>query len=194
MQDDSSTLPGSRKRKTGAILLWIGAGVLVLSLAMGAVSGWQLYRTFQAIEGSEPIDGSTTVTLDVGEERTIYRVDQGGASAECVVTGPDGEELALSRDGEVTGTRGETTYVNVGTFTAQSSGAHEVACEGARTLLGPSIDVRWAVGGVFAVIAAIGGVLIAGLLLTVGLIVWLLGRRESREAAARGYGLGYRPG
>lgn len=191
--------PGRGKRKAGAITFWIGMAIGVASLALAIITGMASFNAItEAVAEAESMDGDTTVTLQAGDERTIYQVEQGTEQAVCTVTGPDGEQLSLSRNADLEGTSNGTTYVNVGSFTAQESGDHLIACEGPRTLIGPSLDVAGAVGGFLGVLAGIGGMLLGGLLVIIGAILWFIGRGESKRAMTHGsggYGSGgYGPG
>ena len=118
-------------------------------------------------------------------------------AARCTVTGPDGQQLSLSRTSDIEGTSGDTTYVNVGNFTAEQSGEHVIACEGPRTLVGPALNVAGTLGGIFGVLAGIGGMMLGAVLAIIGAILWFLGRSESKRAAMAGptgFGGGYPPG
>lgn len=194
MSTTAGPLPGHGKRRGGAITFWIGVVIGLASLALAIVTGMASFNAISdAVSEATPIDGSKSITLDEGEERTIYQVEQGGEEAVCTVTGPDGQELSLSSNSTVEGTSGDTTYVSLGNFTAEQSGAHEVTCEGPRTLIGPSLDVAGTVGGIFGVLAGIGGILLGGLIAIVGAILWFLGRGESKRALTAGPG-GYGSG
>ena len=193
-----STIPGSApgrgKRKGGAVTFWVGLVIGLASLALAIITGLASFNAItDAVADATPIDGSKSISLQAGDERTIYQVEQGSEDAVCTVTGPDGQELELSRDSSIEGTSGGTTYVNVGNFTAEQAGDHQVACEGPRTLIGPSLDVASTVGGIFGVLAGIGGVFLGGILVIIGAILWFLGRSEGKRAMAAGPG-GYGPG
>lgn len=194
MSNVAGQLPGHGKRRGGAITFWIGIVLGLASLALAVISGLMTFNKIsEAVDNATPIDGSTSITLQVGDERTIYQVEQGSEDAVCTVTGPDGQELALSRGAAIEGTSGDTTYVNVGNFTAEQAGEHQITCEGPRTLVGPAINVSGAVGGIFGLLAGIGGVLLGGLLAIIGAILWFLGRGEGKRAQAGGPG-GYGSG
>ncbi|USQ79048.1 hypothetical protein [Ornithinimicrobium faecis] len=194
MSDIAGPLPGHGKRRTGAITFWIGIVIGLGSLALAIITGMMSFNAISdAVSDATPIDGSKSITLQAGDERTIYQVEQGSEEAVCTVTGPDGQELSLSRNSTVEGTSGDTTYVNVGNFTADQAGEHQVACEGPRTLIGPSLDVAGTIGGIFGVLAGIGGILVGGLLVIIGAILWFLGRGERKRALTGGPG-GYGQG
>lgn len=194
MSQAPGSLPGSGKRRGGAITFWIGVVLGLGSLALALITGWMSYTAITgAVEDSEPVNGDTTVTLQADDVRTIYQVEQGGQQADCTVTGPDGEQLTLSRTSQIEGSSGDTTYVNVGNFTAKESGEHRIVCEGPRAFVGPDFSVTGVVGGIFGVLAGIGGILLGGLLAIVGAILWFVGRGESKRALAYspgGYGSG----
>lgn len=193
MSSHTDVEPGRGKRKGGAITFWIGVVVGVASLALAIITGLATFNAISdAVSDARPIDGQTSISLQAGDERTIYQVEQGSQQASCTVTGPDGQQLTLRREGEISGTSGDTTYVNVGNFTAEQTGEHQIACEGPRTLVGPAVNVAGAVGGVFGILAGIGGMLLGGVLAVVGAIIWFIGRGESKRAAA-GPGPGYGP-
>lgn len=194
MSNVTSTLPGRGKRKGGAITFWVGIAIGIASLALAIITGLGTFNAINdAVNNAQPINGSTSVTLQAGDERTIYQIEQGAEQAVCTVTGPDGQELTLNRGSEIQGTSGDTTYVNVGNFTAEQSGEHQIDCEGPRTLMGPAVNVAGAIGGIFGVFAGIGGIFLGGLLVIIGAILWFIGRGESKRAASGGPG-GYGPG
>lgn len=189
MTNVAGDLPGTRRRKYGRVMVWVGAILIVLALVAGTLLGWQIYRTVQALDESEPVNGTLTMELAAGDDRTVYQ-SEGANQGECVVTGPDGTELDLTREATLRGSSGGATYVNTGTFTAETSGTHEITCDGPTALVGPAIDARWAVGSVFGIIAAIGALLVGGLILIVGVIIGIIGKREIRRALEGGYGAG----
>ncbi|USQ75504.1 hypothetical protein [Ornithinimicrobium cryptoxanthini] len=181
--------PGRGKRRAGAITFWVGIAIGIASLALAIITGLASFNAItEAVSEAEPINGERSVTLQAGDERTIYQVEQGTEQATCTVTGPDGQQLSLTRNADLQGTSGDTTYVSVGSFTAQESGEHQIACEGPRTLIGPSLNVAGAVGGIFGVLAGIGGMLLGGLLVIIGAILWFIGRGESKRAMSGGPG------
>ncbi|MCK0111656.1 hypothetical protein MWU75_05840 [Ornithinimicrobium sp. F0845] len=205
MSNVTGPLPGHGKRKGGAITFWIGIAIGLVSLALAIVLGMTSFRAItEAVQDAQPTNGDITVSLQAGDERTIYQVEEGAEQATCTVTGPDGQELSINRGADISGTSGDTTYVNVGNFTAAESGDHHIVCEGPRTLVGPALDIAGAVGGFLGVLAGIGGMMLGGLLVIVGAILWFIGRGESKRAMAAGpggYGYpqggyqgGYQPG
>ena len=148
--------PGRGKRRAGAITFWVGIAIGIASLVLAIITGMASFNAItEAVSEAEPINGERSVTLQAGDERTIYQVEQGTEQAICTVTGPDGQQLSLTRGADLQGTSGDTTYVNVGSFTAQESGEHQLACEGPRTLIGPSLNVAgaYAVSPVFVTVA-----------------------------------------
>lgn len=188
----AAPLPGQGKRKGGAITFWIGLVILVASLALAVVTGLMSYNAIrEAVDEAEGFSGDTAITLQAGDERTIYQVEEGNQQAECVVTGPDGQELTLTRGAALSASSNGTSYVDVGSFTAEVDGEHQIACEGPRTLVGPALDVRGAIGGFFGVFAGIGGAFLGGILALVGAIIWFVGRSESKRALRSGPGGGY---
>ncbi|WP_202878793.1 hypothetical protein [Ornithinimicrobium ciconiae] len=192
MSNVAGPLPGRGKRKGGAVTFWIGVVLGLGSLALAIITGLASFNAIStAVEEALPIDGERTVSLQAGDERTIYQVEQGSENARCTVTGPDGEELNLSRTTEIEGTSGDTTYVNVGNFTAEQAGEHTVACEGPRTLVGPALNVAGTIGGIFGVLAGIGGMILGGVLAIIGAIIWFIGRGESKRALTAGPPGGY---
>lgn len=198
MSNVPGSLPGRGKRKGGAITFWVGVVLGLASLALAIITGLASFNSISdAVSDASPIDGERSISLQAGDERTIYQVEQGSEAASCTVTGPDGQQLSLSRTSEIEGTTGDTTYVNVGNFTAEQSGEHLVACEGPRTLVGPALDVASTVGGIFGVLAGIGGIFLGAVLAIIGAIVWFIGRGESKRAALAGptgFGGPYPPG
>ncbi|WP_194288684.1 hypothetical protein [Ornithinicoccus halotolerans] len=190
-------LPGRGKRRGGAITFWTGVVIALISTVLTALLGWRTYdEVTTLVEQAEPVEGSTTVTLQEGEAREIYQLEQGQERAECTVTGPDGQDLPLRRTSTIEGSDGQESYFNLGGFEAGQSGDHVVECAGPPTFVGPPLDVFGTVGSVLGVVGGLFGVGLGVVLMIVGAIIYLVGRNQDKRAVTSpqgGGGPGYRP-
>ncbi|CAN5437459.1 hypothetical protein BH23ACT6_BH23ACT6_03130 [soil metagenome] len=187
-EESRQPYPGHMKR-VGAIMFWLGLVLIIASVVVGVVGGLRAADAIStAVEEAAPMPGgSSTVQLAEDDQRTIYEQGQSGVSvADCVVLGPSGQPVPLSRDTDQSGSLGDISYVNVGSFEAAGAGTYEVTCTGALTLIGPSLDFE-AVGT--GAIGVVGGVLGAGLgvlLALAGAILWFVGRSRNTKATTGG--------
>lgn len=189
-------LPGRGKRRGGAITFWIGLVIALVSVLLAGVLGWRAYEEISTVvDQAEPVEGPTTVTLQQGEAREIYQVEQGVEQADCTVTGPDGQQVPVERTQTIEGSTGEESFFNVGGFQAEQGGDYVVECTGPQTFVGPRIDLFATVGSVFGVVGGLFGLGLGLVLMLVGAILWFVGRSADKRAALgprsdEGYGPG----
>ncbi|MGI8949488.1 MAG: hypothetical protein ACR2FV_16240 [Ornithinimicrobium sp.] len=184
-------------RRFGAVLFWLGLVILIAGAAIGWFGGTRAVEAVRTtVDEAGPMPGSAaTVQLEEGDRRTIYEQTQSDIpSASCQVIGPDGGALELSRSAEVSGSLGETSYINVGEFEAATSGTHTVTCTGATTLIGPSLDFSSLGAGALGVLGGILGAGLGLLMMLIGAILWFVGRSKDRDRrtgqGSQGYGSG----
>ncbi|MGB3186725.1 MAG: hypothetical protein WBG36_12345 [Ornithinimicrobium sp.] len=178
-------------KRFGAIMFWVGLVLVIASVAVGVFGGLRAADAIgTAVDDAAPMpNGSSTVQLAQGDERTIYEESQTGVSvAECAVVGPSGQPVTLSRDTDQSGTLGDISYVNVGSFEGTEAGPYEVTCTGAITLIGPSLDFEAVGTGALGVVGGILGAGLGAILAIVGAIMWFVGRSRATAAATPSYG------
>ncbi len=166
-------------------MFWVGLVLVVASGALGVFGGLRAADAIgTAVQDAAPMPGgNSTVQLAQGDERTIYEESQTGLSvAECSVLGPSGQPVTLSRDTDLTGSLGDVSYVNVGSFEGTEAGLYEVTCSGAATLIGPSLDVEAVGTGALGVVGGLLGAGLGAILVIAGAILWFLGRSRSTAA------------
>ncbi|WP_250445376.1 hypothetical protein [Actinotalea sp. C106] len=194
------------------ILTFSGVAALALSIAAGVVAAVMFFGLLPtgvlSSNGGDGPDavasveapGTMQVDLEADVAYAFYLARDAGMSnarleARPEVTGPDGQEMAVSSAPSVSGNigRGSTRAATVGGFRAGSSGTHTVDVPGAlfagddaRVILVEDQEVMPFVTGIFGTVVlvlvavALGTV---GLGLTVGGIVWWVVRRRSTPAA-----------
>ena len=169
-------------KRWGGVVFWIG----VLLLVAGAVAAvWGGTRAFgsvaSAVESASSMPGGTgTIELDEGAQATVYQETSSvEPSAVCQAVGPGGERLRLTRSTETSGSLGDTSYVNVGSFQASRSGTYTVTCTGGQTVLGPSLDFDALGGGTVVLVLGLVGAGFGFLLVVIGAILWFVGRSRA---------------
>lgn len=179
----SSRVSRGRLRRSGRQLVRLGTVLTVLSLLVALVAGWATRSLLDHLQSNsaELLDGSATVALTQGAERTLYVT--GGLIApgelvptpvdqiSCTITGPSGEVPfdRLADQGKRVGI--DTTLARlqvVGTFRAQDTGEHELSCEGRGVVVAPEI-------GAASAIARLGGLVLGSLGTFLGLTMVLIG-------------------
>lgn len=182
--------PGHGKRRTGKRLMITGLVIGLISLAATVWGGSSAFRSLgDLVDASEEMPGGiATVELAAGEARALYSQEttQGGA-IDCSVTGPDGQEVPLTRS-DADGAN-DLDVLGLGVFTAQEAGTYTATCTGGATIIGPVVDVASATPGVLGLLGGLAGLGLAFLLFVIGLILWFVGRSQDRSAAqSTGYG------
>lgn len=141
-------------------------------------------------------DGRTTVSLDEGDETTVFAMYGDGRdtsalqrpTATVAVEGPDGDEVAFDAadsGGETTFDFGGDAGIDLGTFTARSDGEHEVrvkfvddAVAGAPTAAIGRLDVSAIVGTVLRPMGS-------GILASIAVLILLLVLRGASKRRLR---------
>ena len=175
--------PGSGQKRAGAIMFWLGVVIGLASIAAIVIGGFATARTVtDAIDSSEPMPGGTaTRTMSAGDTISLYQTSGANGAVSCQVTAPDGSTSDVSSSVDASGEFNGDTFDLVGTVTAQTSGEHVFLCTGGETVIGPSIGIA-EFGGAFAVLGGFLGLLLAGLIGIIGMILWFLGRSKVKQA------------
>lgn len=152
---DPSRTGRARLRRSGRHLLRLGALLAVVSLVVTLVAGWATRSLLDHLQtnSAELLDGTATITLSEGEERTLYVTGGLVAPGEtvptpvdqisCTITGPGGElpfaDLA-SQDRRVGIDTALARFQVVGDFAAEQSGEHRIDCEGLGVVVAPEVS------------------------------------------------------
>ncbi|PHP53662.1 hypothetical protein [Actinomyces ruminis] len=170
--------PTPKGRKGPLILLLSGVALCVIAGIAIIVSALSLTRTAGALQ---PIvaDGTSTVRLDAQEVYGLY----GNGSSDCAVTAADGTELEVTRPSSSITVNDRQLF---GMIAPTSSGEYTITCS---TLLvsgdvyfGPLVGAQDIGRMVFGVIASIA-MLVLGIPLTIGGIIWLVVRNSHNKRA-----------
>lgn len=179
----SSRVSRGRLRRSGRQLVRLGAVLTVISLVVALVSGWATRSLLDHLQtnSAELLDGTATVTLGEGAERTLYVT--GGLIApgelvptpvdqiSCTITGPSGEVPfeSLADQGKRVGVDTALARLQVvGHFTAEEAGEHDLNCDGLGVVVAPEI-------GAASAIARLGGLVLGSLGTFLGLTMLLIG-------------------
>lgn len=179
----SSRVSRGRLRRSGRQLVRLGTVLTVLSLVVALVAGWATRSLLDHLQtnSAELLDGSATVALTQGSERTVYVT--GGLIApgelvptpveqiSCTVTGPSGEVPfdSLADQGKKVGIDTALARLQVvGSFQAEETGEHELACDGLGVVVAPEV-------GAASAIARLGGLVLGSLGTFLGVTMVLIG-------------------
>lgn len=150
----------ARLRRSGRHLVRLGALLAVISLIVTLLGGWATRSLLDHLQSNsaELLDGSATVSLSEGDERTLYVTGGLVAPGEtvptpvdmitCTITGPGGEVpfADLASQGERLGIdTALARFQVVGRFSAQDPGEHQIECEGLGVVVGPEVGLVSAV-------------------------------------------------
>ncbi len=130
-----SAPPQGRVRPSGwwyvlvPIIFFAGVGFAIA----GAISwGIDIAESYELVGA----DGKASIQLDAGDDGTVFAVWDDGRSTDNItrppatvtVTGPDGEDVAFNRDdgGSSTFTVNDQSGIDVGSFTAPTTGSYDV--------------------------------------------------------------------
>lgn len=159
--DDASQPSGrprssrARLRRSARALLRVGAVLTVISLVVALVGGLTTRGLINNLRdnSAELVDGTATVSLSAGAERTLYVT--GGLVApgddlptpvediQCTVTGPGGAVPVshLSDEGQRVGLDNPLArFQVVGSFRAASAGSHTIDCNGRGVVVAPEVS------------------------------------------------------
>lgn len=172
----------ARLRRSGRQLVRVGAVLTVVSLVVTLVAGFMTRSMVNHLQdnSAELLDGSATVTLREGTDRTLYVT--GGLIApgelvptpveqiSCRITGPDGRPVDLDdRTADRVGVDLAVARIQVvGHFTAAADGEHVVECDGLGVVISPEVSPA-------SVVARIGGLALGSLGTILGVTMMLIG-------------------
>lgn len=188
----------ARLRRSGRQLVRAGAVLVVVSLVLTLVAGFMTRSMISHLQtnSAELLDGSASVTLQAGAERTLYVTGGLVAPGElvptpveqisCTITGPDGQPVAFDdRTADRSGIDFAVARIQVvGHFSAESDGEHLIACDGLGVMVSPELSPA-------AVVARLGGLALGSLgtilgvtMLVIGGVLLLLRREDDEDTAA----------
>ncbi len=179
-------------KRIGAILFWLGLVIAIAGVVATVIFGARAVGTLSdGVESAGPMtNGSTTVTMDEGELRTIYGASsQDSQTATCEVTGPDGQDVAV-KPATAFVELADVPVREVGSFESASAGEYQVECSGGATLIGPAVDLGQLTSGAVGLVIGVLAIGLGGLLLLVGAVLWFIGRSKAKKAAEGGYNQG----
>lgn len=180
---DNGRVNRGRLRRSGRQLVRLGTVLTVISLVVALLAGWATRSLLDHLQtnSAELLDGSATVSLQDGAERTLYVTGGLVAPGElvptpvdqisCTVTGPSGEVPfeSLAEQGRRVGIDTALARLQVvGSFVAEESGEHELACDGLGVVVAPEV-------GPASAIARLGGLALGSLGTFLGLTMMLIG-------------------
>lgn len=172
----------------GKVLFFVGLALTVVAVIVGI---WGLNRAIQDFSAMQDdtvaVQGTTSVPMDAGDVRFILAPQ--GTDPACTVSGPGGEDLAVTSDPTMDQAAAQEGVAVVGSFTATGSGEHTVTCDGAAELT-PALGLSDAVGIGTAGLAFLA-LFPLGFITLLGLVLWLVGRGKDRKSAAGAGGYGY---
>ncbi len=185
-------------KRFGAVLFVVGLLLVLAGIAAAVFGGTRAVDAVESAvdEAASMPGGQAVVVLGAGDSRTVYEeTQQPTPSARCTVVDDADNSVDFARNAELSGSFGDVSYANVGSFEAASPGPYTVTCTGAAALvIGPSLRID-TVGT--SALTLIGGVLGVGLglfLMLIGVILYFVGRsrakKETADPAAGGYGSG----
>lgn len=186
----------ARLRRSGRQLVRAGAVLVVVSLVVTLVAGFMTRSMITHLQdnSAELLDGTASVPLAAGAERTLYVTGGLVAPGElvptpveqisCEITGPDDRSVAFDdRTADRAGIDLAVARIQVvGHFTAEVGGEHLVECEGLGVVLSPELAPA-------SVLARLGGLGLGSLGTILGLTMLLIGgvllvlRQDEDEAA-----------
>ncbi|MFB9730835.1 hypothetical protein [Ornithinimicrobium kibberense] len=176
-----------RLRRSGRAMTRVGLVLLLISLVVTLVAGLATRSLVNNLRdnSAELLDGTATVPLSQGDQRSLYVTGGLVAPGEivptpvedirCTVAGPEGEVPVahLSDDDQRVGVDNPLArFQVVGSFRASTSGEHTIDCSGLGVVVAPEVspaDGLLRVGGLMlgslgvfggATLALIGGVLL----------------------------------
>lgn len=179
---DRPTPSRARLRRSGRQLVRVGAVLTVVSLVVTLVAGFMTRSLITHLQENSATlhDGSASVTLREGTDRTLYVT--GGLIApgemvptpveqiSCQVTAPDGQPVDLDdRTADRVGIDIAVARIQVvGHFTAAAEGDHLVQCDGLGVIVSPELSP-------VSVVARVGGLLLGSLGTILGVTMLLIG-------------------
>ncbi|WP_281964580.1 hypothetical protein [Serinicoccus marinus] len=184
--DDAAPVTRSsraRLRRSGRHLVRFGGLLAVVALVVTLIGGWATRSLLDHLQSNsaELLDGTATVSLVEGTERTLYVTGGLIAPGEivptpveqitCTITGPGGELPFTTLDEEGSRVGIDTALARfqvVGHFRAEQAGEHLIDCEGRGVVVAPEVSPASA-------LLRLGGLALGSLGTFVGLSMLLIG-------------------
>lgn len=165
--------------RVGPILAVVGALMVVAAVVLGLFVGRGMLGIVPSPADITPVSGETVVRVD--EAAPLYLYAPVGRMPTCDIVGPTAEVPNISLGGvSYTFPLENQSYEAVARIggPGQPEGEYTVTCDQPGLVVAPPVDLRGifvAVGGLLGV-TALGGT--GFVLVVVGLILWLWGRRR----------------
>ena len=181
--------------RVGKVLTWFGAAIIVISLAAGiplAVVGFS--KATETADRAYAINGPTTRHHEAGEKVVLYTPGTKDSAVEddlpvCTVAGLGVAEQQSSRSGSFT--FNNRTVTSFATYAINQTGDYTITCNTSYVVAAPEVSVSGILTGVGGVLLGAFGGGIGLLLLIVGIVFRVVGRRQVPPSAAQqppGYG------
>ncbi|MDS1115795.1 hypothetical protein RD149_18770 [Gordonia westfalica] len=174
--------PKDRKgmRLWGKILTVVGIVILVASVAIGvvlAVSG--IGQVVDQAEQAFVVDPRAEHRYDAGDTFALFRPDNTAATPSCEITGP----AALERGSDVTAEfpYDGTQVQSFESFEVVEAGTYSFVCSD--RVVVASIDIGGIFSGVGGVLLAVFGGGFGGVLMLIGIVLWVIAGRKPRTAS-----------
>lgn len=172
--------PPPRRRPWAPVLAAVGAGLLVVAVALGVWVGRGFSEMVPAPSDIKSVAGDTVVAIDDGETLILYAPRR--MMPTCDITGPTEQVPDIELGGDtysfpVDGVSYESIAKIGGP--GQPAGEYTVACVEDGLIVAPPLDVGHIVAVVFALLGvlAIGGLGVVAVV--VGLVVWQMNRHRT---------------
>lgn len=172
-----------RLRRSGLSLLRLGALLGIVSLVVTLLAGWATRSMLDHLQSNsaELLDGSATVRLAAGTDRTLYvtgglispgeTVPTPVEQISCTIEGPTGSVpfADLASEGKRVGLdTALARFQVIGSFTTQSTGDHDIRCDGLGVVMAPEVEPA-------SVAARLGGLMLGSAGTFLGLTMALIG-------------------
>lgn len=187
-----------RLRRSGRSMVRLGAVLTAVALIVALLAGWATRSMLDHLRdnSAELVDGSATVTLREGDERTLYITGGLVAPGEtvpvpvealaCDVVGPDDAAVPfndLASQGKRVGfDSGLARLQVVGDFRAGQDGAHTITCNGLGVVVAPEVGPASAVARLGALALGSLGTFLGLTMLLIGGALLLFSRPTDDEA------------
>lgn len=169
--------PVKKPSKAPKILIILGSVILALSVIAGVVLAFiGIGGVAGGLSELEEFDsGSGTISAEAGDSYQIY-AEEGAERPTCTVDGPSVGE-GTSQSSSISDS--ETSWVSVDSFTAEEAGEYSIDCSKGPIAVGPPLSIGSIFAGVGGVLLAVFGGALGFLLLAVGVILLIVGRRKA---------------
>lgn len=166
-------------------MFWVGLVIAIVGIVATTIFAISAAEsvTDSFGEAAPMTEGTATVVMGEGEQRTILGLDsQEANAAECSVVGPDGENIPVQATSEFL-TAEDIPVEEVGTFTSAAAGTYVVECTGGLTSISPALDLASLGSDSLGILGGIVAIGLGGLLLVIGAVLWFVGRSRAKKAA-----------